>query len=251
MRDTITSRSEGQLMSSIQSSSYRAAMVLSAMIALPAAIAAASAPQVMPAPHGPPSSYVAGMVPSPATPAVLDTAVLAGGCFWGMELVYEHVKGVVSVVSGYAGGRGPAPSYEKVSGGRTDHAESVQIIYDPSQLSYPDILRIFFSAAHDPTQKNRQGPDVGKQYRSAIFHSTPSQAADAREYIRQLGESKYFSRPIVTEVSPLQGFHEAEAYHQDFALHNPHLPYIIINDLPRLEQLKTKLPQFYTADRAP
>ncbi len=238
-------------MSSAQPSRYRAAIALVALAALPATMAAASSAQVTPAAERPLASGMAAGLPPLTTPPALDTAVLAGGCFWGMELVYEHVKGVVSVVSGYAGDRGAAPSYQKVIGGRTDHAESVQIIYDPSQLSYPDILRIFFSAAHDPTQKDRQGPDVGRHYRSAIFYSSPSQEADAREYIRQLDESKYFSRPIVTQVAPLQGFHQAEAYHQDYAFLNPNQPYIIINDLPLLERLKTKLPQFYTADRAP
>ncbi len=237
-------------MTSGQSSRYRALIALTGLVVFPAAMAVAGAAPVPQLPQPSPTSEAPEALPM-TTPAVLDTAVLAGGCFWGMELVYEHVKGVVSVVSGFAGGQGDSPTYAKVSGGRTGYAESVRIIYDPSQLSYPDILRIFFSAAHDPTQKDRQGPDVGPQYRSAIFYSNPSQAADAREYIRQLGTSKYFARPIVTEVAPLQGFHEAEAYHQDYALHNPDQPYIIINDLPRLEQLKTKLPQFYTADRAP
>lgn len=184
-------------------------------------------------------------------PAVLDTAVLAGGCFWGMELVYEHVKGVVSVVSGYAGGRSGAPSYEKVSGGGTGHAESVRIVYDPSQISYADLLRVFFSAAHDPTEKNRQGPDVGPQYRSAILFANPEQERDAREYIRQLGASHYFSKPIATEVAPLRGFHEAEAYHQDYAVQHPDQPYIVMNDLPRLARLKTRLPELYTETRAP
>lgn len=227
---------------------YRAVIALAGLVALPMSLVAATIGR---GPLAPPTSPLPA-APSPvATPATLDTAVLAGGCFWGMELVYEHVKGVVSVVSGYTGGKGDSPTYEQVIGGRTGHAESVQIVYDPSRLSYPDILRIFFSVAHDPTQKNRQGPDVGTHYRSAIFYSGPSQAADAREYIRQLDASEYFARPIVTEVAPLQGFHEAEAYHQDYALHNPNQPYIVINDLPRLDRLKTKLPQFYTPERAP
>ncbi len=238
-------------MSISQSSRYRAATALLALVVLGATSVLARASQTPSPPPEPPSSRVMVTANPPSAPAVLDTAVLAGGCFWGMELVFEHVKGVVSGVSGFAGGPGESPGYAKVSGGRTGYAESVRIIYDPSRLSYPDILRIFFSAAHDPTQKDRQGPDVGPQYRSAIFYSRPSQAADAREYIRQLGASKYFARPIVTEVAPLLGFHEAEAYHQDYALHNPDQPYIIINDLPRLEQLKNRLPQFYTADRAP
>ncbi len=238
-------------MSSAQPSRNRAVITLAALIALPATMAAASAAQVTPFPDRSVASEAVAVLPVLAKPAVLDTAVLAGGCFWGLELVYEHVQGVMSVASGYAGDQGGAPSYEKVISGRTKHAESVQIVYDPSQLSYPDILRIFFSAAHDPTQKDRQGPDVGRHYRSAIFYSSPSQAADAREYIRQLDESKYFSRPIVTEVAPLHGFHEAEAYHQDYAFLNPSQPYIVINDLPLLERLKTKLPQFYTTDRAP
>jgi peptide-methionine (S)-S-oxide reductase len=194
---------------------------------------------------------VAPRAPAALDTAPLDTAVLAGGCFWGMELVYEHVRGVVSVVSGYAGGHGDAPSYEQVSGGGTGYAESVRIVYDPSELSYADILRVFFSAAHDPTQKDRQGPDVGSQYRSVILFASPDQERDAREYIRQLTASHYFPRPIVTEVAPLRAFHEAESYHQDYAVRHPEQPYIVINDLPRLERLRTRLPRLYTTTRAP
>lgn len=217
---------------------------LGALVLAAATGSVASPPPVasLPAATHPPAAMV---------PAVLDTAVLAGGCFWGMELVYEHVKGVTSVVSGYAGGHGDDPDYQSVSSGTTGYAESVRIVYDPARISYADLLRVFFSAAHDPTQLNRQGPDVGSQYRSAIFFANQAQERDAREYVRQLAASKYFSRPIVTEIAPLHGFHEAEAYHQDYAMHHPDQPYIVINDKPRLEQLRSRLPQLYTASRAP
>ncbi|MHB1225182.1 MAG: peptide-methionine (S)-S-oxide reductase MsrA [Gemmatimonadaceae bacterium] len=226
---------------------HRALLALAAIGVVPLAVTAM--PRPTPAAGGAPP--VALRAPAALATAPLDTAVLAGGCFWGMELVYEHVRGVVSVVSGFAGGGTDAPSYEQVSGGRTGHAESVRIVYDPSVLSYADILRVFFSAAHDPTQKDRQGPDVGPQYRSAILFMDAGQERDAREYIRQLTASRYFPRPIVTEIAPLGAFHEAESYHQDYAVLHPEQPYIVINDLPRLERLRTRLPQLYTTSRAP
>ena len=173
------------------------------------------------------------------------TAILAGGCFWGIEGVYEHVKGVLDVVSGYAGGSVKNPDYESVSSGRTGHAEAVRITYDPSQVSYGDILKIFFSVAHDPTQLNRQGPDVGTQYRSAIFFNDAEQEKVAREYIKKLGEAKVYSRPIVTEVTPLKQFYMAEDYHQDYMEHHPNQPYIVYNDRPKVEHLKAQFPQFY------
>jgi peptide-methionine (S)-S-oxide reductase len=175
------------------------------------------------------------------------TAILAGGCFWGIEGVYEHVKGVLDVVSGYAGGSVKNPDYESVSSGRTGHAEAVRITYDPSQVSYGDILKIFFSVAHDPTQLNRQGPDVGTQYRSAIFFSDAEQEKVAREYIKKLGEAKVYSGPIVTEVTPLKQFYMAEDYHQDYMEHHPNQPYIVYNDRPKVEHLKVQFPQFYRA----
>ena len=173
------------------------------------------------------------------------TAVLAGGCFWGIEGVYEHVKGVLDVVSGYSGGKVEKPDYESVSSGATGHAEAVRITYDPTQVSYGDLLRIFFSVAHDPTQLNRQGPDVGTQYRSAIFFSDAEQEKVAREYITKLTGAKVYARPIVTEVAPLKAFYLAEDYHQDYMEHHPNQPYIVFNDRPKVQHLKQQFPQYY------
>ena len=180
-----------------------------------------------------------------ATSAAADTAVFAGGCFWGVEAVYEHVKGVKSVVSGYAGGNASNATYDQVSNGNTGHAESVQVIYDPSQVSYGKLLQIFFSVAHDPTQLNRQGPDRGTQYRSAIFYTSPDQQRVAESYIKQLTEAKTFSRPIVTQVAKLQGFYPAEAYHQDYLVNHPNQPYIVINDQPKVAALKKQFADIY------
>src|SRR5215210_230567 len=180
-----------------------------------------------------------------ATAAAEDTAVFAGGCFWGIEAVFEHVKGVKSAVSGYAGGKIANPTYEQVSSGDTGHAESVQVIYDPSQVSYGKLLQIFFSVAHDPTQLNRQGPDRGTQYRSAIFYASPDQRRVAESYIRQLTEAKTFSHPIVTQVSKLQAFYPAEAYHQDYLVNHPNQPYIVINDQPKVAALKKQFADIY------
>ena len=177
--------------------------------------------------------------------AAEDTAVLAGGCFWGIEAVFEHVKGVKSAVSGYAGGNSANPSYEQVSSGDTGHAEAVQVVFDPSQISYGQLLQIFFSVAHDPTQLNRQGPDHGTQYRSAIFYRDAQQQKVAEAYIRQLAAAKTFSRPIVTEVSKLRAFYAAEAYHQDYLVHHPNQLYIVINDKPKVEALKKQFPAIY------
>jgi len=174
-----------------------------------------------------------------------DTAVFAGGCFWGVEAVFRHVKGVKSAVSGYAGGNVGGPSYEQVSTGDTGHAESVQVIYDPSQVSYGKLLQIFFSVAHDPTQLNRQGPDHGTQYRSAIFYNTPQQQQAAESYIRQLTAAKTFSRPIVTQVSKLNGFYRAEEYHQNYLAQHPNQLYIVINDKPKVAALKKEFPDVY------
>ena len=179
-----------------------------------------------------------------ASPAE-DTAVFAGGCFWGVEAVFEHVKGVKSAVSGYAGGSVATPSYELVSTGDTGHAESVQVIYDPSQVSYGKLLQVFFSVAHDPTQLNRQGPDHGTQYRSAIFYNTPQQQRVAEAYIKQLTAAKTFSRPIVTQVAKLSAFYPAEAYHQDYLAHHPNQLYIVINDQPKVAALKKQFPAEY------
>ena len=165
-----------------------------------------------------------------------ETAVVAGGCFWGMQLVFEHVKGVLNVTAGYAGGSAKTAEYETVSTGRTGHAESVRIVYDPSQITYGQLLKVFFSVAHNPTELNRQGPDEGTQYRSVIFYADQNQQRIAEAYIHQLTEARSFSHKIVTQIVPLQGFYPAEAYHQDYAVHNPQNMYIMINDLPKLDQ---------------
>jgi peptide-methionine (S)-S-oxide reductase len=196
------------------------------------------------------SRPLAQSAPAPALDAVAssateDTAVFAGGCFWGVEAVFRHVKGVKSAVSGYAGGSAGGPSYEQVSSGDTGHAESVQVIYDPSQVSYGKLLQIFFSVVHDPTQLNRQGPDRGTQYRSAIFYSSPQQQQVAESYIRQLTAAKTFSRPIVTQVSKLNGFYRAEEYHQNYLAQHPNQLYIVINDKPKVAALKKEFPDVY------
>ncbi|HTT03137.1 MAG TPA: peptide-methionine (S)-S-oxide reductase MsrA [Steroidobacteraceae bacterium] len=176
----------------------------------------------------------------------LQTAVLAGGCFWGTQAVFEHVKGVRRVVAGYAGGSRDFATYEQVSTGRTGHAESVQVSFDPREVSYGEILRVFFSVAHDPTELNRQGPDAGTQYRSVIFYADADQQRIARAYIAQLQQSQLFHRSIVTRVDPLAGFYPAEGYHQDFLVHHPYDPYIVYNDLPKLSNLRRVLPDDYS-----
>jgi peptide-methionine (S)-S-oxide reductase len=173
------------------------------------------------------------------------TAVFAGGCFWGIEAVFEHVKGVSQAVSGYAGGTAESATYQKVSSGTTAHAESVSVTYDPSQITYGQLLKVFFSVAHDPTELNRQGPDVGPQYRSAIFFANDEQKRVAQAYIAQLQAAKVFPRAIVTEVAPLKAFYAAEDYHQDYVVHNPNQPYIVFNDLPKIANLKRQFPQLY------
>jgi peptide-methionine (S)-S-oxide reductase len=181
-------------------------------------------------------------IPPPAADAQgadgLQTAVVAGGCFWGVQGVFQHTAGVKSAVSGYAGGSQMSATYDQVSGGSTGHAESVQIKYDPKQISYGKILQIFFSVVHDPTQLNRQGPDSGTQYRSAIFTTSDEQKKVADAYIAQLNAAKVYPKPIVTKVGPLQGFFAAEAYHQDYLTLHPNQPYIAYNDLPKVENLK-------------
>ncbi len=170
---------------------------------------------------------------------------LAGGCFWGMQLVFEHVKGVVSVTAGYSGGSAGTAQYETVSTGETGHAESVKIIYDPSKITFGTLLKVFFSVAHDPTELNYQGPDEGTQYRSAIFYTEDDQKRIAGAYISQLDAAKIFRHKIVTELTPLIAFYPAEAYHQDYAVHNPNSPYIVFNDLPKLDHLRKELPDLY------
>ena len=182
--------------------------------------------------------------PASAAPGP-QTAVLAGGCFWGVDAVFKHVKGVAKVVSGYAGGTAKTADYETVSSGRTGHAESVQITFDPAIISYGQLLRVFFSVAHDPTELNRQGPGEGTQYRSAIFYATEDQKRVAEAYIAQLNQARAFRKAIVTQVVPLNGFYAAEAYHQDFLRRNPMNPYIMANDLPKLSQLKKQFPELY------
>jgi len=174
-----------------------------------------------------------------------QSVVFSGGCFWGVQGVFEHVKGVLSATSGYAGGAADQATYETVSWGGTGHAESVRVVYDPSQVSFGQLLQVFFSVVHDPTQRNRQGPDVGTQYRSAIWFTTDEQRETARAYIDQLTEAKAFARPIVTEVNPLAGFYPAEEYHQDYLIHHPDQPYIVFNDLPKVQHLRREFPQLW------
>jgi peptide-methionine (S)-S-oxide reductase len=174
----------------------------------------------------------------PASTKAKQTAVFAGGCFWCTEAVFELIKGVDKVISGYAGGDRKSAHYDIVSSGRTDHAESVQITFDPAQISYGQLLKIFFSVAHDPTQLNRQGPDHGRQYRSAIFFVTPEQKRVAEAYIEQLEHAHVFSKPIVTQVNELKGFYPAEEYHQDFVKRNPNHPYVIANAIPKIQKTK-------------
>lgn len=192
-------------------------------------------------------------LPSPAvdlpraTAPGTQTAVFAGGCFWGVEAVFRHMKGVHSAVSGYAGGRTKNPTYEDVSTGMTGHAEAVEVKFDPSQVTYGELLRVFMSAAHDPTELNRQGPDVGTQYRSALYFVNDEQQRIARAYIAQLDGAKAYPAKIVTELAPLTAFYRAEAYHQDYLARHPTQPYIVYNDLPKLEALKRDYPSLVRA----
>lgn len=192
---------------------------------------------------------MARVMPAPAAdvPAsgATQTAVLAGGCFWGVQGVFEHVRGVRKVLAGYAGGDASTARYDAVSEGDTGHAESVQVEFDPAQISYGRILQIFFSVALDPTEVNRQGPDEGTQYRSEIFAANPSQQQVASAYIAQLGQSHVFARPVATRVDPLTGFYPAETYHQDYLERHPHQPYIAYNDIPKVESLKRLFPEIY------
>jgi len=185
----------------------------------------------------------------PAKPATegtsIQTAVFAGGCFWGVDAVFKHVKGVTEVESGYTGGEATTAQYAKVSNGTTGHAEAVRVKFNPAQVSYPQLLQVFFSVAHDPTQLNRQGPDVGSQYRSAIFYTDSEQRKMAQSHIRQLTDSRVFSRPIVTQVAALETFYPAEKYHQNYLALHPDQPYIVYNDMPKLEQLRKRFPELY------
>jgi peptide-methionine (S)-S-oxide reductase len=190
-------------------------------------------------------------IPAPTSDVALvptagrQTAVFAGGCFWGTQSVFERVRGVVATTAGYAGGSASTATYDQVSSETTGHAESVKIVYDPSKITYGKLLQIFFSVVHDPTQLNRQGPDVGTSYRSVIFYSNEEQRKISTAYIAQLDAAKVFAKPIVTQVTPLKGFYDAEAYHQDYALHNPGNPYIQVCDRPKIEALKEQFPELF------
>lgn len=191
-------------------------------------------------------------IPAPAVDApsaiskAPQTAVISGGCFWGIQAVFQHVKGVISATSGYSGGEAKTAEYELVSNGDTGHAESVRITYDPSQITYGQLLRVFFSVAHDPTELNHQGPDSGTQYRSSIFYSNDEQKRIAEAYIAQLERAKLFPNPIVTQVVPLKAFYPAEAYHQDYFSRHPDNPYIVYNDAPKVAHLRQQFPDLYT-----
>ena len=213
------------------------AFLMVAVLAIRNYPAAAEGAHALPAPA----------VDAPAAQATSAVVVLAGGCFWGVQGVFQHTKGVLNAVSGYAGGDKKTANYEIVSTGTTGHAESVQVTYDPRQISYGRLLQIFFSVIHDPTELNRQGPDTGTQYRSAIFPTNAEQAHLAKAYIAQLDQAHAFKKAIVTRIEPDRTFYPAENYHQDYLTHNPTNPYIAINDLPKIEDLKRILPDVYRA----
>ncbi|HEX9559342.1 MAG TPA: peptide-methionine (S)-S-oxide reductase MsrA [Reyranella sp.] len=201
----------------------------------------------------PTSAETARVVPAPAAdepagPATAETAVLAGGCFWGVQGVFQHVEGVTSAVSGYAGGAKETAGYDKVGSGRTGHAEAVRIAYDPRKITFGRLLQIYFSVAHDPTELNRQGPDVGPQYRSTIFPTNDEQARVAKAYIEQLDLAKIFGAKVVTTIEPGRAFYPAEAYHQDYLTLHPNQPYIVIHDLPKVANLKRLFAESYRAE---
>jgi len=203
--------------------------------------------------RGTPTAGTSGMQPIPAAKADMplasapgrETAVFAGGCFWGTEAVFQRVKGVLDTTVGYAGGSAATATYGQVTTQTTGHAESVEVVYDPSRVTYGQLLRVFFSVAHDPTQLNRQGADIGPSYRSAIFYGNAEQMRIAAAYIAQLDKAKVFPRPIVTELTPLNGFYRAEEYHQDYAYHNPNQPYVQICDRPKIDKLKKEFPELF------
>jgi peptide-methionine (S)-S-oxide reductase len=224
------------------SSLFRVALISTASL-LASTACSARAGTTMPVP---PPAVDAARASTPSQ----QTAVFAGGCFWGVQAVFQHVKGVIRATSGYSGGSKKNPDYETVSTGETGHAESVEIIYDPSQLTYGELLRVFFSVAHDPTELNRQGPDEGTQYRSVIFYNNDEQKRIAEAYIAQLDQAKVFHHRIVTQVVPLQAFYRAEAYHQDYAALHPDQPYIMFNDAPKVEHLRREFPDLYSPQRA-
>jgi peptide-methionine (S)-S-oxide reductase len=206
-------------------------------------------------PHQAFAAEQAVQIPPPtldqSTPvSAMETAVIAGGCFWGVQGVFQHTEGVSNAVSGYAGGARETADYQKVGSGRTGHAEAVEVTYDPAKISYGRILQIYFSVAHDPTQLNRQGPDRGTQYRSTIFPQNDEQANIAQAYIAQLDQAKLYHAKIVTTIEPGKSFYPAEDYHQDYLTRNPLQPYIVVNDLPKIEQLKRLFPERYRAKPA-
>jgi peptide-methionine (S)-S-oxide reductase len=212
-------------------------ILLASLLAATACNAKAAAPAPVPAPV-----VDAARAAAPGKQA----AVVSGGCFWGVQAVFQHVKGVISATSGYSGGSARTADYETVSTGETGHAESVQIVFDPSQITYGELLRVFFSVAHDPTQLNRQGPDAGTQYRSSIFYANDEQKKIAESYITQLDKAGVFPRRIVTQVVALQAFYPAEAHHQNYAALHPNEPYIYFNDAPKVEHLRQEFPDLYT-----
>jgi peptide-methionine (S)-S-oxide reductase len=185
------------------------------------------------------------------TSAELENVVFAGGCFWGVQAVFQHVKGVEIATSGYAGGAAATATYPQTSTGRTGHAESVRVVYDPERVSFEQLLEVFFSVAHDPTQLNRQGPDVGPQYRSAVWTTSAEQAGAVRAFIEKLDRSGGYARPIVTEIAPLEAFYPAEEYHQDYLIRHPNSPYIRIHDMPKLEALRDQYPKLWRDETAP
>jgi peptide-methionine (S)-S-oxide reductase len=219
-------------------SSLRILLILGALIVGLVAYSSGSSPSA-------PVPSAATDAPKAAAPGQ-QTAVVAGGCFWGIQAVFQHVKGVKNATSGYSGGAANTAEYETVSTGQTGHAESVQITYDPSQVTYGELLRVFFSVAHDPTELNRQGPDTGTQYRSVIFFANDEQKKIAEAYIAQLDQAKVFKQKIVTQVVPLKAFYPAEAYHQNYATLHPDNPYIFFNDAPKVANLQKEFPDLYT-----
>ena len=217
---------------------FRFATIAALLLAGTTPFASANAEQAIKAP--------APAMIEPAT-GRRETAIFAGGCFWGVEGVFSHVKGVISATSGYAGGKASTANYETVSTGTTGHAESVRVVFDPAQVNYADLLRIYFSVVADPTQVNRQGPDTGTQYRSALFPLSPSQEKVARAYIAQLSAAHVYARPIATRIEPRRAFFPAEAHHQDFMARNPTYPYVVVNDRPKVEALKRIFPMSWKA----
>ncbi len=222
------------------------------IVAVVFAAAVFAAARVSPGAAGAPAPFPSPQIDDPLTPtAGRDTIVVAGGCFWGVQAVFQHTKGVLRATSGYAGGNAKNPSYEQVSSGTTGHAESVEIAFDPAQISLGQILKVFFSVAHDPTELDRQGPDEGSQYRSMILAGRDRQAAVARAYVEQLDAAHVYKRKIVTDIAPLRAFYPAESYHQDYVYRHPFEPYIMINDRPKVEALKRTYPDLYVEKRAP